>query len=212
MASIRAISELSDPASAKSSPMPRPKNLLSPLDNNNIIVDGGGASGVGSGGGGGAPATVVVPLNDQQRGYQLKKFSQSTPALQPQPHCDLNSLGRSKSRQKKFLRVFADVPRDERVLNCKSTTITIDSLRFITLQKDVILLFLNGIFSFFVFFFLFRLFVCLGRRHTPSGPPVRHPQLLCISLQCFRLRNEGNVFLTEGSRHRLKAISILDGS
>lgn len=52
------------------------------------------------------------------RNHQLKKFSQSTPAL-PQLHYDLQNLGRSKSRQKKFLRHFPYVPREERVLNRK---------------------------------------------------------------------------------------------
>jgi len=49
------------------------------------------------------------------RRSQLKKFSQSTPALQI--HYDLNNLGRYKSRQKKFLRLFPGVSRDECVLN-----------------------------------------------------------------------------------------------
>jgi len=45
----------------------------------------------------------------------LKKFSQSTPALLL--HHDLNNLGRYKARQKKFLRLFPNVSRDECVLN-----------------------------------------------------------------------------------------------
>lgn len=52
------------------------------------------------------------------RNHSLKKFSQSTPAL-PQLHYDLQNLGRSKSRQKKFLRHFPYVSREERVLNRK---------------------------------------------------------------------------------------------
>ena len=73
-----------------------------------------------------------------QRLYRMKKFSQSTPDLQPksdlqvnlsasqkldqpltQPHYDLNNLGRSKGRQKKFLRLFPSVSPEERVLDCE---------------------------------------------------------------------------------------------
>lgn len=59
---------------------------------------------------------LIIPETPARN--NLKKFSQSTPAL-PQLHYDLHNLGRSKSRQKKFLRYFPDVPRDERVLNRK---------------------------------------------------------------------------------------------
>lgn len=55
---------------------------------------------------------------DTDRDYQLKKYSQSTPAL-PQLQYDLRNLGGSKSWQKKFLRHFTQVSRDERVLNRK---------------------------------------------------------------------------------------------
>lgn len=76
------------------------------------------------------PALITSPSNkennnqtlssteSQQKNHQLKKFSQSTPAL-PQLHYDLQDLGQSKSKQKKFLRHFPYVPRDERVLNRK---------------------------------------------------------------------------------------------
>ena len=59
----------------------------------------------------------TLTVTDPPRNHQLKKFSQSTPALPH--HYDLINLGRSKSRQKKFLRHFPNVPRDERVLNRK---------------------------------------------------------------------------------------------
>jgi len=62
--------------------------------------------------------TLSSTVTDSQKNHQLKKFSQSTPAL-PQLHYDLQDLGRSKSKQKKFLRHFPYVPRDERVLNRK---------------------------------------------------------------------------------------------
>ena len=54
----------------------------------------------------------------ESRSQSLKKYSQSSPAI-PQLQYDLNNLGRSKSRQKKFLRLFPNVPRDEKVLNRK---------------------------------------------------------------------------------------------
>lgn len=62
--------------------------------------------------------SLSTKTSDSPRNHQLKKFSQSTPAL-PQLHYDLQNLGRSKSRQKKFLRHFPYVPREERVLNRK---------------------------------------------------------------------------------------------
>lgn len=62
--------------------------------------------------------TLLSTVTDSPKNHQLKKFSQSTPAL-PQLHYDLQDLGRSKSKQKKFLRHFPYVPRDERVLNRK---------------------------------------------------------------------------------------------
>jgi hypothetical protein len=62
--------------------------------------------------------TLSSNVTDSPKNHQLKKFSQSTPAL-PQLHYDLQDLGRSKSKQKKFLRHFPYVPRDERVLNRK---------------------------------------------------------------------------------------------
>ncbi|XP_057371416.1 GRAM domain-containing protein 2B-like isoform X1 [Daphnia carinata] len=64
---------------------------------------------------------------DTPKNHQLKKFSQSTPAL-PQLHYDLQDLGRSKSKQKKFLRHFPNVPRDERVLNHYSCALVGDIL------------------------------------------------------------------------------------
>lgn len=67
---------------------------------------------------GSRPISPNVTVANRRRS-QLKKFSQSTPALQL--HHDLNNLGRYKSRQKKFLRLFPDVSRDECVLNCKSS-------------------------------------------------------------------------------------------
>jgi len=63
---------------------------------------------------GSRPISPNVTVANRRRS-QLKKFSQSTPALQL--HHDLNNLGRYKSRQKKFLRLFPDVSRDECVLN-----------------------------------------------------------------------------------------------
>ncbi|XP_046649806.1 sterol 3-beta-glucosyltransferase-like isoform X1 [Daphnia pulicaria] len=59
---------------------------------------------------------TLSSTESQQKNHQLKKFSQSTPAL-PQLHYDLQDLGQSKSKQKKFLRHFPYVARDERVLN-----------------------------------------------------------------------------------------------
>lgn len=61
---------------------------------------------------------TLSSTESQQKNHQLKKFSQSTPAL-PQLHYDLQDLGQSKSKQKKFLRHFPYVARDERVLNRK---------------------------------------------------------------------------------------------
>lgn len=53
----------------------------------------------------------------ESRNYQLKKFSHSTPAL-PQLHYDL-TLAKSKSRQKKFLRLFPKINQDECLLDRK---------------------------------------------------------------------------------------------
>ena len=65
-----------------------------------------------------SPSIITNATSSESRSQSLKKYSQSSPAL-PQLHYDLNNLGRSKSRQKKFLRLFPNVPRDEKVLNRK---------------------------------------------------------------------------------------------
>lgn len=113
-------------------------------------------------------------VGTESRNYQLKKFSQSTPAL-PQLHYDLvNNLGRSKSRQKKFLRLFPNVARDERVLNRKFLFYF-----YITLNIH------------FYFCVKNRLFLCLSWRSPSAGPSVHHLQLLCLSLQCVWLHHKG---------------------
>ncbi len=87
----------------------------------------------------------TLTVADPSRNHQLKKFSQSTPALPQSVHYDLNNLGGSRSRQKKFLRHFPNVPRDERVLNRK--------LYFPPCSSKLLT---------FVYPCLDRLFLCLG--------------------------------------------------
>lgn len=123
---------------------------------------------------------LTSTVGDTPKNHQLKKFSQSTPAL-PQLHYDLQDLGRSKSKQKKFLRHFPYVPRDERVLNRKCISLpNYRSYWHLYLTITCI--------------FLCRLFMCLGWWHLLTRELVCHIQLFCISLKCLWLCKKGEFF------------------